>query len=59
MTRRGSRERFEDIRAAATDALDFCDGLDEAAFIAMLMPDRRTYRALKKGSPHRLLKTAR
>ena len=47
MTRRGSRERLEDIRAAAIDALDFCAGFDEAAFNAMPVADRRTYRALK------------
>ncbi|WP_428391770.1 HepT-like ribonuclease domain-containing protein [Lichenicoccus sp.] len=47
MTRRGSRERLEDIRDAAMDALDFCAGLDEAAFTTMPVADRRTYRALK------------
>lgn len=47
MTRRGARERLEDIRAAAQDALEFCGGLDEAAFAALPTTDRRTYRALK------------
>ena len=47
MTRRGTRERLEDICAAAQDALDFCGGLDESAFIALPTNDRRTYRALK------------
>ena len=47
MTGRRARERLEDIHAAAIDALDFCAGLDEAAFIAMPLADRRTYRALK------------
>ena len=47
MTRRTARERLEDIRAAAQDALDFCGGLDEAAFAALPVADRRTYRALK------------
>jgi uncharacterized protein with HEPN domain len=47
VTRRGVRERLEDIRAAAQDALDFCGGLDAAAFAALPTADRRTYRALK------------
>lgn len=47
MTRRGTRERLEDIGAAAQDALEFCGGLDESAFIALPTDDRRTYRALK------------
>jgi len=47
MTRRGTRERLEDIRAAAQDALEFCGCLDEAAFAALPTADRRTYRALK------------
>jgi uncharacterized protein with HEPN domain len=45
--RRGARERLEDIRAAAEDALAFAGGLDETAFAALLVADRRTYRALK------------
>ena len=47
MKRRGARERLEDIRAAAEDALAFAEGLDEAAFSALPVADRRTYRALK------------
>lgn len=47
MKRRGARERLEDIRAAAEDALAFAGGLDEAAFAALPVADRRTYRALK------------
>lgn len=47
MKRRGARERLEDVRTAAEDALAFTSGLDEAAFIAMPTADRRTYRALK------------
>ncbi len=46
MTRRGERERLEDIRLAAIDALDFAAGFDEAAFAALPTADRRTYRAL-------------
>lgn len=45
--RRGMRERLEDIRAAAEDALAFAGGLDEVAFAALPEADRRTYRALK------------
>lgn len=45
--RRGARERLEDIRAAAGDALAFAGGLDAAAFAALPETDRRTYRALK------------
>lgn len=45
--RRGARERLEDIRAAAQDALAFAGGLDEAAFSGLPVADRRTYRALK------------
>jgi uncharacterized protein with HEPN domain len=45
--RRGSRERLQDIRAAAEDALAFTGGLDDAAFAALPVADRRTYRALK------------
>jgi uncharacterized protein with HEPN domain len=45
--RRRTRERLEDIRAAAEDALGFASGLDEAAFAALPVVDRRTYRALK------------
>jgi uncharacterized protein with HEPN domain len=45
--RRGTRERLDDIRAAAEDALAFAGGLDEAAFAALPEADRRTYRALK------------
>ena len=41
------RERLEDIRAAAEDALAFAGGLDEVAFAALPEADRRTYRALK------------
>jgi uncharacterized protein with HEPN domain len=47
MTRRGMRERLEDIQIAAQDALEFSKGLDEATFIALPTVDRRTYRALK------------
>lgn len=47
MTRRGVRERLEDIQTAAQDAIEFCGGLDEAAFAALPTADRRTYRALK------------
>jgi len=47
VTRRGTRERLEDIRAAAEDALAFAGGLDEAALAALPEADRRTYRALK------------
>lgn len=47
MKRRGTRERLEDIRAAAEDALAFAFGLDAAAFVALPVSDRRTYRALK------------
>ena len=47
MTRRGARERLEDIQVAAQDALEFCRDLDEAAFAALPATDRRTYRALK------------
>jgi uncharacterized protein with HEPN domain len=47
VTRRGLRERLEDIRAAAEDALAFAGGLDEAAFAALPETDRRTYHALK------------
>ena len=45
--RRGTRERLEDIRLAAEDALAFCAGLDATAFAALPAADRRTYRALK------------
>lgn len=45
--RRGTRERLEDIRAAAGDALAFAGELDEAAFAVLAETDRRTYRALK------------
>jgi uncharacterized protein with HEPN domain len=45
--RRGTCERLEDIRAAATDALAFAGELDEAAFAVLAETDRRTYRALK------------
>lgn len=45
--RRGTRERLEDIRAAAEDALAFAGELDEAAFAVLAETDRRTYRALK------------
>lgn len=45
--RRGATERLEDIRLAAEDAVEFCAGLDEAAFAALPMSDRRTFRALK------------
>ena len=47
MTRRGTRERLEDIRVAASDALSFAGGLDKAAFATLPEADRRTYRALK------------
>ncbi len=47
MKRRGARERLQDIRVAAEDALAFAGGLDEAAFTALPVVDRRTYRALK------------
>ena len=45
--RRGTRERLDDIRVAAEDAMAFCVGLDAAAFAALPVADRRTYRALK------------
>ncbi len=45
--RRGTRERPEDIRAAAEDALLFTAGLDEIAFARLPEMDRRTFRALK------------
>jgi uncharacterized protein with HEPN domain len=45
--RRGVRDRLDDIRAAGEDALAFAGGLDEAAFAALSITDRRTYRALK------------
>ena len=45
--RRGTRERLEDIRNAAEDALAFASGLDAVAFAALPGADRRTYRALK------------
>lgn len=35
MKRRGTRERLQDIRAAAEDALAFAGGLDAAAFAAL------------------------
>jgi uncharacterized protein with HEPN domain len=47
MTRRGTRQWLEDIQTAARDAIDFCAGLDEAAFAVLSSADRRTYRALK------------
>ncbi len=47
MKKRGTRERLEDIRAAAEDAITFAGGLDSAAFVALPAVDRRTYRALK------------
>ncbi len=47
MRRRGTRERLEDIRAAAEDAEAFTRDLDTAAFMALPTTDRRTYRALK------------
>lgn len=47
MRQRGTRERLQDIRAAAEDALAFADGLDAAAFAALPVADRRTFRALK------------
>ena len=40
-----TRERLEDIRAAAEDALAFAGELDEAAFAPLPVADRRTYRA--------------
>jgi len=43
--RRGARERLEDIRAAAEDAITFARGLDAAGFVALPTADRRTYRA--------------
>jgi uncharacterized protein with HEPN domain len=45
--RRGTRERLQDITAAAEDAMAFTAGLDTAAFVALPTVDRRTYRALK------------
>jgi uncharacterized protein with HEPN domain len=45
--RRGTRERLEDIRAAAEDAVAFTRDLDAAGFMALPEADRRTYRALK------------
>jgi uncharacterized protein with HEPN domain len=47
LKRRVHRDRLEDIRIAAEDALSFAAGLDEAAFAALPQTDRRTYRALK------------
>jgi uncharacterized protein with HEPN domain len=47
VVRRGARDRLEDIRAAAANALAFAAGLDEAAFAALPASDRRTWRALK------------
>ena len=47
MRRRGTRERLQDIRAAAEDALAFASELDATAFAALPVADRRTYRALK------------
>ncbi len=47
MTRRGVRERLQDIRAAAEDALEFCSRLDEEGFATLATADRRTSRALK------------
>ncbi len=47
MTRRVARDRLRDIQIAAQDALAFAAGLDEAAFAALPMADRRTWRALK------------
>lgn len=47
MTRRTTRDRLEDIRAAAQDAQEFCRELNQAAFAALPLADRRTYRALK------------
>jgi uncharacterized protein with HEPN domain len=47
VTRRTTRHRLEDIRAAADDASTFVAGLDEAGFAAMPRDDRRTYRAIK------------
>lgn len=47
MRRRRTRERLQDIRAAAEDALAFAAGLDAAAFALLPVADRRTYRALK------------
>ena len=45
--KRSTAERLEDIRSAAADAVAFCAGLDEAAFVALPTSDRRTFRALK------------
>jgi uncharacterized protein with HEPN domain len=45
--RRGPRERLNDIRQAAEDAMAFAAGLDAAAFVALPTADRRTFRALK------------
>lgn len=45
--RRGISERLEDIRLAAEDAIAFCAGLDDKAFSALPVSDRRTFRALK------------
>ncbi len=47
LRRRGTRQRLDDIRAAAEDARAFAGGLDAAAFAALPAADRRTYRALK------------
>ncbi len=47
MSRRSTIQSLEDIQAAARDAIDFCDDLDEAAFAALPTADRRTDRALK------------
>jgi hypothetical protein len=50
VTRRGAKERPTDITDVAQDALEFCEGLDEAAFASLASEDRRTYRALKNVS---------
>ncbi len=42
-----TRERREDIKAAAENAPAFAGGLDAAAFAALPSTDRRTRRALK------------
>jgi hypothetical protein len=42
VTRRGTKQRLQDIEAAARDAIDFWAGLDEAAFVPLSIDDRKT-----------------
>ena len=44
---RDQRDRLMDIKAAASDILDFVAGLDQDAFVALPQSDRRTWRAIK------------